>query len=134
VATRKVTELPGSAGLYSPRISLDGRTLIALDSSQTTLRQLELTTSAWATIATGHFDDPVFEFGGRAVVFHDFTAPGLALRRLDLATNKIISLPEPDPGQASLGQARLAGLLADGTPVVSVALEDADLYELRVPE
>lgn len=134
VATRKVIELPGSAGLYSPRISPDGRTLIAVDASQTTLRQLDLTTSAWATIAKGHFEDPVFQPGGRTVVFHDFTAPGLALRRLELATRQITSLPEPDRDEARLGQARFAGLFADGAPAVSVAPNDADLYELTLPE
>lgn len=133
LATRKVTEVPGSTGLFSPRVSPDGRTVLALDGSQTTLRQLDLTTGSWTTVATGHFDDPVFQAGGRTVVFHDFSAPQILLVSLDLATRQLRPLADGAGSLTGFSQAAFAGLLPDGAPAISVAPDGADLYELDVP-
>jgi Tol biopolymer transport system component len=133
LATRKSAEVPGSTGLFSPRVSPDGRIVLALDGSQTTLRQFDLTTGLWTTVATGHFDEPVFQAGGRMVVFHDFSAPGLLLVSLDLATHQLKPLADGSRSVTGFSQATFAGLLPDGSPLISVAPEGADLYELEVP-
>jgi DNA-binding winged helix-turn-helix (wHTH) protein/WD40 repeat protein len=133
LASRKATEVPGSTGLFSPRVSPDGRTVLALDGSQTTLRQLDLTTGLWTTVATGHFDDLVFQAGGRTVVFHDFAAPEISLVRLDLATHQLKPLADGSRSVAGFSQPVFAGLLPDGEPAISVAPNGADLYELEVP-
>jgi dipeptidyl aminopeptidase/acylaminoacyl peptidase len=133
LATHKVMEVPGSTDLFSPRVSPDGRTVLALDGSQRTLHQLDLTTGLWTTIATGHFDDPVFQAGGRTLLFHDFAAPGLLLVRLDLATHQVRPLTDGSRSITGFSQAAFAGLLPDGAPAISVAPDGADLYELEVP-
>jgi DNA-binding winged helix-turn-helix (wHTH) protein/Tol biopolymer transport system component len=134
LATRKAVEVPGSAGLFSPRVSPDGRTLLALNASQTAMRQLDLATGIWTTAAQGHFDDPHFQADSRAVMFRDFAAAGLTLFRLDLTSHRMVPFAEGLRTGTTLSQPLFAGLLAGNTPVVSAARDGADLYELEVPE
>lgn len=132
--TRSVKDVPGSAGLFSPRLSPDGATLLALDGSQTSMRQLDLATGAWIPGASGHFDNPTFLSGGHAVVFHDFASSSKPLYRLDLSTHRITALGSDQQGGVTLNQPHFAGLLPGDRPVISVASDAADLYELEVPE
>ena len=49
--TRKVSSIPDSNGLFSPRISPDGRYISALTSGQTKLMLFDTTTNRWSSLA-----------------------------------------------------------------------------------
>ena len=53
LATHKTTDLPGSAGLYSPRWSPDARYISAFSSDSKTLLLFDLQTQKWTELATG---------------------------------------------------------------------------------
>ncbi|HEV2578958.1 MAG TPA: winged helix-turn-helix domain-containing protein [Acidobacteriaceae bacterium] len=134
LATRRMVKLSGSDGLFSPRVSGDGRTLVALSVDQTVLRQLNLDTGDWRTAAIGHFDDPVFLGGGHALIYRNFSVPGLDLMKLDLLTHQTSSYAEGLRTEPSLDNPYFVGLLAGDAPAVSVPRTSADLYELEAPE
>lgn len=53
LATQKVSTLPGSAGLYSPRWSPDGRYISAFSADSKTLLLFDLQRQKWSELATG---------------------------------------------------------------------------------
>ena len=132
--TRSVAKLQGSDGLFSPRVSSDGRILIALTADQSTLRQMDLNSGTWTTAATGHFDSPVFLSSGHSLVFRDFSEPGIQFLRLDLATHKTAPFAEGIEAEPGLPNPSFAGLLIGDEPAVSVMRDSADIYELNLPE
>ena len=134
LATRNVAQVPHSDGLLSPRISPDGRTLVALNADQTVLRQFDIATGTWKTIAEGHLDPPVFLSSGQALVFRDVTASGIALRQLNLATGQISPFADGLAAESGIDQATFVGLLDDNAPAISAPRDSADLYEIVLPE
>ncbi len=53
LATRKVSDVPGSLGLYSPRWSPDGHFLAAFSADSRTVFLFDLATEKWTPLATG---------------------------------------------------------------------------------
>src|SRR5262249_31771066 len=53
--TRKVSSVPGSDGLFSPRVSPDGRYISALTSGQTKLMLLDTHTNRWSSLMDGQW-------------------------------------------------------------------------------
>jgi serine/threonine protein kinase len=53
VATRQVSDLPGSKGLYSPRWSPDGRYVSAFSADSKTLLLFDMQTQKWTELANG---------------------------------------------------------------------------------
>ena len=53
--TRKVSSVPGSDGLFSPRVSPDGRYISALTSGQTKLMLLDSSTNHWSSLMDGEW-------------------------------------------------------------------------------
>jgi len=51
--TKKVSSIPGSDGLFSPRVSPDGRYISALTIGQTKLMLLDTTTNRWSSLLEG---------------------------------------------------------------------------------
>jgi Tol biopolymer transport system component/DNA-binding winged helix-turn-helix (wHTH) protein len=51
--TRKVSSIPGSDGLFSPRVSPDGRYISTLTIGQTKLMLLDTTTNRWSSLLEG---------------------------------------------------------------------------------
>jgi len=51
--TRRVSSIPGTEGLFSPRISPDGRYISALTFGQTKLMLLDASTNRWSNLAEG---------------------------------------------------------------------------------
>ncbi len=57
LATKRTTDVPGSEGVWAPRLSPDGRYLVAHRFDFTELRLLDVSTGRWEILATGvlHF-------------------------------------------------------------------------------
>jgi Tol biopolymer transport system component len=70
LATRQVTVLPGSDGMWSPRWSADGRYVLAKRGTQGDLRLFDFTTQKWRTLPiAGDSEFPSFSRDGRFVYF-----------------------------------------------------------------
>jgi Tol biopolymer transport system component len=70
LSTHQVATLPGSEGLWSPRVSPDGRYVVGLSRDSNRLMLLDLTTHRTAELATGTFVGwPEWSHDPRSVVF-----------------------------------------------------------------
>jgi Tol biopolymer transport system component len=110
--TRRVSTLPGSEGLYSPRWSPDGRTIAALRAGPETLQVFDLVTRKYTelgTIQVGfenwsrdskyiYFDSPVGEIGFYRVRVSDHKLERLfSLKNVRLADNWTGVAPDDSP-------------------------------------
>jgi eukaryotic-like serine/threonine-protein kinase len=80
VASRKVTDVPGSQGLYSPRWSPDGHYLSAFSADSKTLLLFDCATQKWAPLATGSLGWLNWSHDGQYVYMLDFSARDAIVR------------------------------------------------------
>jgi Tol biopolymer transport system component len=67
LASQKVSILPGSVGMFSPRWSPDGRLIAALDVSSLDLKVFEFETKKWSLLRKGLTMFPAFSHDGRFI-------------------------------------------------------------------
>lgn len=84
VKTRKVVEILGSEGLFSPRTSPDGRYIAAVRLDQRALLLFDRMTQHWTTLSTLGVGDPVWSHDGRYLYFQDFLGAGKPIYKVAL--------------------------------------------------
>jgi eukaryotic-like serine/threonine-protein kinase len=80
LATHQIADVPGSNGMFSPRWSPDGKSLVALNADSRTLRQFSFATRAWTKVADGNFGWVNYSSDGKYVYSLDFTGDGSVVR------------------------------------------------------
>jgi Tol biopolymer transport system component/DNA-binding winged helix-turn-helix (wHTH) protein len=140
VNTKKVQQLPGSEGLFSPRWSPDGRYIAALSLDQTrlmlydtTAKAGDTTTKTWRVLAQENIADPVWSHDGKAIFFHDFVQEGQPIYRLAIAdgrTERIAGLR--DLRSADVVDYRFAGLALGDIPLVNARMSTANIYSAAI--
>jgi Tol biopolymer transport system component/DNA-binding winged helix-turn-helix (wHTH) protein len=133
--TRRVTEIPGSAGFFSPRLSPDGRYIAALPMDQRALMLFDRTTERWTTLTVHGVGDPTWSHDGRSVYFQDFLEAGKPIYRIAVPAGK----PEPVATIDNLRPIaatdyRLIGLAPGDLPVVTARTSTVNLYEVDLNE
>ena len=131
--TRKVTRVPGSDGLMSPRSSFGGRYLAALTEDQTKVMLFDFKTRSWREIAS---NGKLFYYlestpDGKWLYFQDLLETGSPLYRVGAGDSK----PERVMSFESLLQTgvtrcRFMGLTPDGSPMVLATRGGGDVYAL----
>jgi Tol biopolymer transport system component len=127
VKTQQISKLPGSEGLWSPRLSPDGRFIAALGSgNRTWLYNLETRTrTKLTTIGSGW---PSWSRDGEYVYFED--NPGhdwCRVRIKDGKMERVMSLTGLTMPAASLSW---VGLGPDGSPISTQAVGGTEIYAL----
>ncbi len=84
----KVTPVPGSQGLFSPRWSPDGRWIAALTSDSRTVELYDVRTQQWSVLSTGTVGWVNWSHESNAVYLLDFTGRGSVIR-VSLATKQV---------------------------------------------
>jgi Tol biopolymer transport system component len=79
-ATRQVSTVPGSQGMFSPRWSPDGRYIAALNYSLTQLLLFDFQTQKWTEMAKGSVGWPWFSKDGQYLYFQDSSGTGALMR------------------------------------------------------
>ncbi|MGP8253297.1 MAG: winged helix-turn-helix domain-containing protein [Terracidiphilus sp.] len=135
LATHKTVEIPGSAGLFSPRLSPDGRYIAAMPLDQRALMLYDRSTQRWTTLAKHGVGDPTWSHDGRYVYFQDFLEAGKPIYRIAAPSGK----PEPVATIQSLLPIsaidyRLIGLAPGDLPIVTARTPDVNLYEVDLNE
>ena len=133
--TRKVVEIPGSAGLFSPRLSPDGRYIAAIRLDQKAMLLFDRSTSAWTTLTTHGTGDPVWSHDSRYLYFQDFLEAGNPIYRIAVPSGQ----PQPvatitDLRPIAAEDYRLIGLAPGDLPVVSAHTSTVDLYGVDLDE
>ncbi len=82
VGSGKVTEIPGSNGLFSPRWSPDGRYFAAMTTPPDTIRLFDLQTQQWSTLVEhkGGWGFPTWSHNGKFIYALNLPAPFSAYR------------------------------------------------------
>ncbi len=133
--TKKMTEIPGSAGLFSPRLSPDGRYIAAMPLDQRALLLFDRTTGRWTTLTVQGVGDPTWSHDGRFIYFQDFLAAGKPIYRIAVSGGKpeqVATIDNLLPIAAT--DYRLIGLAPDDLPMVTARTPAVNLYEVDLSE
>lgn len=133
--THRQSEVPGSAGLFSPRVSPDGNYIAAMTLDQRKLLLFDQRTQRWSTLTTHNVGDPSWSHDSRYLYFQDFLEAGKPIYRISIPTGAI----EPVATIRSLGPIaaadyRLIGLAPGDLPIVSARTSTVNFYKLDLNE
>lgn len=129
--TRKVTEIPGSTGLFSPRVSPDGRYIAAMPMNQHALMLFDTASRHWSTLTSHGAGDPTWSHNGRFLYFQDFLEPGKPIYRIAVPQDQlepVATIENLRPFAAT--EYRLIGLAPGDLPITSVRTSSVNLYQV----
>jgi Tol biopolymer transport system component/DNA-binding winged helix-turn-helix (wHTH) protein len=128
LATKAISVVPGSEGLFSPRWSPDGRYLIAMPLDQRKLMLFDIAAKKWTEIAGGTFNNPVWSKDGKYIYYQSYDE-GNPICRMQVASgrvDKIADFRDLEPG-ATVGY---WGIASEDAPIVSFHFFTADIYSV----
>ena len=135
IQTRQVTEIPGSAGLFSPRLSPDGHYIAALRLDQRALLLFDQSNQQWTTLTTHGVGDPTWSHDGRYLYFQDYLEEGKPIYRMAVPAGPaepVATIGSLRPVAAT--DYRLIGLAPGDLPVVSAHTSTVNLYSVDLNE
>jgi Tol biopolymer transport system component/DNA-binding winged helix-turn-helix (wHTH) protein len=135
IKTLKVTEIPGSSSLFSPRLSPDGRYIAAMRLDQKALLLFDRKLEQWTTLTTHGVGDPTWSHDSRFLYFQDFLESGKPIYRIAVPAGRAESV-------AIIGNLRpiaatdfrLIGLAPGDRPMVSAHTSTVNLYKVDLNE
>lgn len=131
--THRLTEIPGSQGLFSPRLSSDGRYMVAMPLDQRALLLFDRTTQRWTNLTTHGVGDPTWSHDGRFVYFQDFVEKGKPIYRIAVPDGKpevVANIENLRPVAAT--DYRLIGLAPGDLPLIQASTPLVNLYEVNL--
>jgi Tol biopolymer transport system component len=132
--TRKVSAIPGSDGLFSPRVSPDGRAISALTVGHTKLMLFDTNTNVWSSMADGEevgYNE--WSHDGKYIYFRENRGGAGELVRVrlkDRVVEHLLSLK--DFPQLSDAFASWIGLTPDDAPLLMRDRSVQEIYALEL--
>lgn len=129
--THAVEKIPGSDGLFSPRLSPDGHYIAALHADQKGMMLFDRSTQRWTTLIEGGAADPVWASDSRSIFYQNFLEPGEPIYRIELASGsarRLATLADLQPADAL--DYRLITLAPGDQPVVNTQSSSVNIYSL----
>jgi Tol biopolymer transport system component len=133
--TQRLSEIPHSEGLFSPRLSPDGRYIVAMPLDQRSLLLFDSVTERWSTLTTHGAGDPTWSHDGRYVYFQDFLEAGKPVYRIAVPGGRpetVVTINNLRPAAAT--DYRLIGLAPGDLPVVTARTPAVNLYAVNLNE
>lgn len=133
--THKLVQVPDSRGLFSPRLSSNGRFLVAMPLDQHALLLFDWTSGHWTTLTSHGVGDPTWSHDGRAVYFQDFLETGKPIYRVVVPSGKpevVATIENLRPIAAT--DYRLIGLAPGDSPVVTARIPVVNLYSVDLDQ
>ncbi len=135
LATHQTTKIPGSEGLFSPRLSPDGRYIAAMPLDQKALMLYDRNAGRWTTLTQQGVGDPTWSHDGRELYFQDFLALGKPIYKIAVPAGKperVATIDNLLPIAAT--DYRLIGLAPGDLPIVTARIPAVNLYEIDLNE
>jgi Tol biopolymer transport system component len=134
--TRKLFLVPGSEGLFSPRVSPDGRYIAALSGDLTKLMLYDTESQKWTqwqTLASGALNYPVWATDSKSIYFDDLLSGEGAYCRAKVGENHYEHVFLQNGIERHLGPFGLwSGRAPDGSVLFVKEASTREIYELRV--
>ncbi len=135
IQTHKVAEIPGSAGLFSPRLSPDGHYIAAMRLDQRALLLFDRSREQWTTLTTQGVGDPTWSHDGRYLYFQNYLEEGKPIYRIAVPSGPaepVATIANLRPVAAT--DFRLIGLAPGDLTVVSAHTSTVNLYSVDLNE
>ncbi len=134
--THKVTEVAGSLGLFSPRLSPDGRYIAAVRADQKALMLFDRSSQRWELLTRHGVGDPVWSHDSHSIFFQDFTEAGKPIYRVEVtgthALERVATLD--NVRSADVLDYRLIGLAPTDMPLVTAQTSVVNLYSINLED
>ncbi len=131
----KLSELPGSDGLFGPRWSPDGRYLSGLNSNQDKLMLMQVDTGQWSELATGQdIEYPNWSHDSQNLFFESTINEGRALFRVSVSTRRterVLSLARMRRPSVPFG-VQWSGLALDNSTLIMRDVGTREIYALTL--
>ncbi len=128
-ATKAVSILPDSTGMFSPRWSPDGRYIAAMTLDQRQLMVFDRAASKWSPVADGIIHNPVWSRDGKHLYFQQLLEDEVPIYRVSIADRHLERICDRTVS-SSADSIEFWGLAPDGAPVGSLLFWDADVYAI----
>jgi hypothetical protein len=133
--TKKISGLPGSEGMFSPRLSPDDRYLVAYDMEHDArLALFDRSRQKWSVLTDGRLGGIQWSPDSRYLLFMGSEeAQRMFFARLRIADRKVQALPKLDLPEGLVGVfGAWEGLTPDGSPLILRDLSVQEIYALDV--
>lgn len=137
--SNRVSPLPGSAGLFSPRWSPDGRYVAAITKSHPSkLMLFEFSTRKWTEVFGSEMSYPSWSHDGKYIYFQSWHDPtkdiGERIVRLRLSDHKVENIVDiKDVGRLTTGTiVDWLGLAPDDSPLFARDISTSEIFALDV--
>lgn len=130
----QITDVPNSAGLFSPRWSPDGRYLLALTAISPKPMLYDFTLHKWEVLADMEADYPSWSQDGKCVYFNETAVKTLPVYKVCLADRKPVHIVDLLQG-GRLARGRFGwwtGLGPDDTILAARDIGTEEIYALKV--
>jgi len=128
LSSKRVSTVPGSDGLFSPRWSPDGRYLVAMPLDQRKLMLYDTAARKWSVLAVGTFNNPVWSKDSKFVYYQSYDE-GNPICRIQVSSSRVEEIADfrdLQPG-ATVGY---WGIGLEDAPIVSFHFLTADIYSV----
>jgi Tol biopolymer transport system component len=137
LASRHEWKLPGSAGMWTPRWSPDGRGIAALDAAGKELFLYDTETGRWQSLLRfPSIESPAWTADSKQIFVKTAAYSGgqntLGIQRIDIQTKALTPVVDLD-GLESCDTAWY-GLTPDGSPLRLRCIRTQDIYAITVPQ
>jgi serine/threonine protein kinase len=131
--THKVTDIPGSEGMWVPARSRDGRYVLAVTiGEKVKLRMYDVATKNWTDVKQGPLSDFGFYPDGKSIYYSDGGGQGIYRMRLsDRKIEQIADIRHIDQPSLPYWPA-WTGIAPDGSPLLMHDLGTREIYALEL--
>ena len=130
LASKHVSILPDSTGMFSPRWSPDGRYIAAMTLDQRRLKVFDRKTDKWSAVAEGIIHNPIWSHDGKYLYFQELQADNVPIFRVSVADRRLERICDRTVVSAA-DSIQFWGLAPDGGPIASFVFWSADVYGLN---